>query len=290
MKLAITGATGFVFSKLRQILSKKHQLFLMGYDEGIDIVNKNVIEEAISSTAAETILHFAAYTNVDEAERQKKLGEYSPVWKINVQGTENIAKYAKKYNKKLIHISTDMVFGGIEQELYHEFDQPAPINYYGITKYEAEQKVLESEANATIIRIAFPYTWEAPKEDYSRLFIKLLKEGKHFNTVADMYFAPTYIEDIAIVLQLVLERKLTGIIHCASGEKLSGYTIARQLAEYLGYDISLVQKTTRAQFFKDKAPRSKNTTLHNDTLNSLNIKLRSLKETMKEIPDSLRVK
>ncbi|HWY79884.1 MAG TPA: NAD(P)-dependent oxidoreductase [Candidatus Sulfotelmatobacter sp.] len=285
MKIAITGANGFIGTRLVSLLSKEYQIVPIGYEEGIDIVDKHAVENAIGQTDAETILHLAAYTNVDEAEKQKSLGKKSPAWQINVLGAMHVAQSAKQYNKKLIHVSTDMVFGGIEQEWYHESDTPSPVNFYGLTKYEGELKVQEADPEATILRIAYPYMWLSEKRDFARLFLQFFKEKKTFSSVSDCFYAPTYVDDIAIVLQAILEKKLPGIIHGASGEKWSGYEIALKIADTFKFDKSLVSPTTRDTFFKDRAPRSKNTALYNDTLMSLGIKLHTLEEALTEIPD-----
>lgn len=285
MKVAITGGKGFVGTRIVSLLSKEYEFIPIGHEEGVDIVNEQLVEKAIATTDADYILHLAAYTQVDEAEKQKNLGEESPAWQINVLGTKHVAESAKRNGKRLIHISTDMVFGGIEQDWYHESDKPAPVNFYGLTKYESEQRVLAAEGDATILRIAYPYTWISEKRDFVRIFLQYFKENKPFSSVADAWYAPTYIDDIATILKVIFEKKLTGIIHGASGEKLSGYEIAQKIADKFGFDKSLVSPTTRDEFFRDRAPRSKNTTMYNDTLQSLGIKLHTLDEALSEIPD-----
>lgn len=287
MTIAVSGSNGFIGGKITPLLQRKHKIIPLLREEGFDITNQDVVMDSISQINCEIILHLAAYTNVDEAEKQKIYGQDSEVWKTNVQGSANIAQAAKKFDKKLIYISTDMVFGKNEQDSYHEKDNPSPVNFYGETKLEGEKLIKNIISDATILRIAYPYTFNAEKGDYVRLFIRLLKEGKPFSSVADCYYTPTYIDDIATVINVIIERNLTGVIHGTSGEKLSGFEIAQKIADKLGFDKNLVSPTTRAEFFKDRAPRAKNTALFNDTLNQLGIKLHTLEEALDEIPQEL---
>lgn len=287
MNIAVTGYHGFIGSKLAELLSVQHQLFPMGKQENVDITKPDTIQRALEKTNTDIILHLAAYTNVDEAEKQKSMGKNSPAYQTNVIGAQNIARAAKQHGKKLIHISTDMVFGGIEQDFYHEKDMPFPVNFYGMTKFEGEQNVLASNNEAAVLRIAYPYTFLAVKRDYVRIFIQYFKEKKAFSSVADCFYTPTYIDDIATSLSVILEKNLSGILHGTSEEKLSGYEIAQKIADKFGFDKSLVTPTTRQDFFKDRAPRSKNTALANDTLHSLGIQLHTLAQALDEFPKEL---
>lgn len=287
MTIAVSGSNGFIGGKITPLLQKKHKIIPLLREEGFDITNETSVFDIISKINCEIILHLAAYTNVDEAEKQKIYGQDSEVWKTNVKGAANIAQAAKQLHKKLIYISTDMVFGKNEQDFYHEKDTPSPVNFYGQTKFEGEKQISNLLPDATILRIAYPYTFNAQKGDYVRLFIRLLKEGKPFSSVADCYYTPTYIDDIATVINIIIERNLTGVIHGTSGEKLSGFEIAKKISEKLGFDKNLVSPTTRAEFFKERAPRAKNTSLFNDTLNQLGIKLHTLDEALEEIPPEL---
>ena len=66
-------------------------------------------------------------------------------WKVNVEGTKNIVEASKSAGSFLIYISTDYVFSG-EKGCYKESDTPDPINYYGLTKLEAEEIVMQTQS------------------------------------------------------------------------------------------------------------------------------------------------
>src|SRR6185437_1834106 len=101
----------------------------------------------------------AAKVDVDGCEQDKHLGEDGEAWQINVVGTENVVAAVKATGKRLIFISTDFVFDGENPPHggYTETDTPSPINWYGQTKYEAEQRVLNEDIASCVVRIAYPY-------------------------------------------------------------------------------------------------------------------------------------
>lgn len=287
MRIGITGIHGLIGSKIAPLLAKKHTLIPLSKREGFDLLNEKSVLQGIEQNDLHYVLHLAAYTNVDEAEKQKALLLESEAWKINVLGARYVAQATSRKNIKLIHVSTDMVFGKDEKDFFDEKSTPAPVNFYGLTKYEGEKEAQKNNSSSAIVRIAYPYTFSAEKKDYVRVFLGYLKENKSFSSVADCFYTPTYIEDIAISIDAIIENDITGIIHSTSGEKLSGFEIAQIIAEKFKFDKNLVSKTTRKEFFKDRAPRAYNTALENTVLNKYGVKLHTLNETLSFMPKEL---
>ena len=147
LKLLITGASGLFGSKLAEIATGKNYEVYSGYSQDrpiygtavqFDISDKNKVEETFKKIDPEVVVHAATLTDVDKCETNKELA-----WKINVEGTKNIADAAKKSHSFLIYISTDYVFNG-EKGQYKETDITDPVNYYGLTKLKAEELVKNS--------------------------------------------------------------------------------------------------------------------------------------------------
>jgi len=216
------------------------------------------------------VLHLAAYTDVEGAEKEKNLKEESEAWKINVGGTKNLLDACRKLNKKIVYFSTDMVFSG-EKELpgkYQEEDTPDPVGFYAQTKYEAEKLVENAECPWVILRIAYPYRASFEKKEYVRFFKWLLEEGRMVNAVADHYFTPTFIDDLPFVLETIFKNNLIGKLHAGGSEVVSPYEVALKVAEVFGLNKDLITQTTRAEFFKNRAPRAYNLSLNNDKIGS----------------------
>ena len=144
MRLLITGASGLYGSKLAQLaMDRRHQVFSSdiqnqaahGTPVQLDVTNSAQVDAAFKISNPEVVVHAAALTDVDKCEQNRELA-----WKVNVEGTENIAQAAKASNAFLLYISTDYVFDG-EKGNYVETDLPSPISYYGYTKLKAEETV-----------------------------------------------------------------------------------------------------------------------------------------------------
>ncbi len=160
MKILGTGLTGLVGSRVTELLSSAYEFEFINLENGINILDKKSVFDAVSSSKAPIVIHMAAKTNVDGCELDKEKDKEilklkneknkedawikeQTAWAVNVFGTKNIIEACKAFNKKIIYISTDFVFNG-QKKSYIEDDLPDPINWYAKTKYEGEKLVQNS--------------------------------------------------------------------------------------------------------------------------------------------------
>ena len=291
MKIIGTGLSGLVGSRIVELLSANYEFEDVSRKTGTDVLNADGVYERLQKSESSVVLHLAAYTNVDEAEKEKDLGEKSQAWKINVGGTENVLSACEKLNKKIIYISTDMVFPGTKElpDKYQEDDQRGPVGFYASTKYEAEKIIEKSKCPWIILRIAYPYRANFEKKEYVRVLKWLLEEGREINAVADHYFTPTFIDDLAPVLNTLIQEKATGKFHAGGTEAVSPYIAALKVAETFDLDKNLIRETTRAEFFKDRAPRAYNLSLKNDRIEKFGVRMRSFTQGLAEIKKQLAI-
>ncbi len=288
MKILGTGLSGLVGSRIVELLPD-FEFRDLSRKYGVDVSIKEQIFEAISNSSARTILHLAAFTGVDDAEKEKSLQEKSTVWQVNVLGTKNVLEACEKFNKKIIYLSTDMVFSGDKElpDKYSENDQTGAANFYAKTKEEAEKFVEKAACPWVILRIAYPYRAKFEKEEYVRFFKRLLEEGKKLTAVCDHYFTPTFIDDLSDVIKLIIKNDLTGKFHAGGNEIVSPYEAAIKISKVFNLNKDLIEKTTREIFFKDKAPRAYNLALNNDKIEKLGIKLSTFEEGLNKIKKQL---
>lgn len=284
-KIIGTGLSGMVGSRIVELLGDQFDFEDISRKTGTDISDKNAVLKRLENSDAKYVLHLAAYTNVDEAEKEKGLKEQSSAWKVNVEGTRNVMQAAAVTGKHIIHFSTDMVFPGDKPlpEKYVETDLRGPLGWYATTKFEAEKVVESAQIPWTILRIAYPYRAQYEKKEYVRIFLTLLQEGKSITAVGDHFFTPTFIDDVAFIVQTIFLQNLTGVFHITGDETVSPYFAAKKIAEVFALDSSLVSQTTRAEFFKDRAPRAFNLSLSSGRIKSLGITLHSFEEGLREI-------
>jgi dTDP-4-dehydrorhamnose reductase len=208
-----------------------------------DVSNKELVNEAFKRVKPDVVVHAATLTDVDKCELNKELA-----WKINVEGTKNIAEAAKSTGSFLIYISTDYVFNG-EKGRYKESDKPDPINYYGLTKLNAEELV-KTQAEYFIARPSVIYgsTPAAGKVNFALWLIDTLGKGEHVKIVTDQWNTPTLNTNLAEMTLEAVERRLTGTFHLCGATRVSRYQFAELIAETFALDKSLIDPALSSQF------------------------------------------
>jgi len=284
MKILGTGLSGLVGSRIVELLEDKIEF---DFSE-IDVTDKDKITSKIRDSKALIVLHLAAKTDVDGCEKDKAQGKKGPAWQVNVIGAQNVALAAQLSGKKLIYISTDFVFDGSPKDIrgYTEEDSPDPINWYGKTKYEGELIVQSLKTPFLIVRLAYPYRVSFQRLDFVRTIINRLATRETVHAVIDHMFTPTFIDDIAEALRVLVEQNETGIFHVVGSQFLTPYKAAQIICQKFGFDESLISATTREEYFKDRAPRPEKLALLNDKIKKLGVRMRTFDEGLDEFQES----
>ncbi len=285
-KIIGTGLSGLVGSRIVELLSEKYDFSDLSLESGTDITNFAEVKGKIKKSKAEVALHLAAFTDVDRAweQRNDKKGN---CYQVNVIGTSNIAQICARYQKYLIHISTDFVFDGQKDGPYTEKDKSNPIEWYGQTKHWAEEEVKKSGPKFSIARIAFPFRAKfEPKKDIVRTIIQKLKENTLPPMFVDQKITPTFIDDIAHALAIIIQKKPTGIFHLVGSTILSPYELACQIADVFGFRKK-IQKGSLKKFLKTSPrPRGFNMGLSNQKVKKeFGIKMKTVKEALQLIKE-----
>jgi dTDP-4-dehydrorhamnose reductase len=246
MKIALTGASGLVGSRLVELLNNDFEFIALS-SKDFDIKNQDQVSSVLSSIDFDMFLHLAAYTNVDGAETNQE-----EAYAMNVKGTENIFNSVQSKGKKMIYTSTDFVFDG-KHPPYDENSKENPLSIYAKSKYDGEQLVKDT---AMIVRLAYPYraTFE-PKKDFMRVLKWFLEQGKDIKGITDSIFVPTFIDDFAFGLKYLMNNFSPEVFHLVGSESLSPYEAAKMIARKFNLNEELIQSTTYAEFFAGKAQR-----------------------------------
>lgn len=288
MKILGTGMRGLIGSRIIELLKDKYEFENLDRTSGVDITNREKILEVLMASDAKIVLHLAAKTDVDGCEKDKELAEFGDAWKINVEGTRNVSEACLKSGKKIIYVSTDFVFDGkIEEgEFYSEEDIPNPINWYAKTKYEGE-KIIQELNDWIIIRLAYPYRASFEKNDFMRVILNRLKQNQPVVAITDHIFCPTFIDDVANAIDKLLETDSRGIFHAVGGQCLTPYEAAWEIARQFNLDNALISKTTREEFFKDRAARPFRLALKNDKIGKLGVSMKTFEQGLKAMKTQL---
>lgn len=251
-KILVFGGSGLVGSKFIDLNSQIFDIKAPGTSD-VDILNKDQIAKAVEDFNPDSIVNFAAYTQVEEAEEQKGNKE-GICFQVNAIGAKNIAEVTKSFNKHLVHISTEYVFAGTKDDSpYVEEDSLHPINWYGQSKFVGEQFVLESGCRALVVRISMPFSsYYKFKTDIARFFLEQLRTGGQIKAVEDQRITPTLVNDIAYALRALLDNQTLGVYHISSKSPVTPLEFAQTLAEIFNLNYSLISSTTLAEFNKNK--------------------------------------
>lgn len=257
-KILVTGANGFVGQELVQVLAQRgHIVIATGKGPtrlveenssvryvAADITHPFELQAIIESEKPTAIVHCAAMSQVDECEQKQKEAH-----NINVEATARLVLDAEEHNCFFLFVSTDFVFDG-EKGMYTEEDDVNPISWYGQTKLEAEAIVQTAEVPWAIVRTCLVYG-NAYSHGRSTIFSWLrdnLKAGRNCKVVDDQFRTPTYVNDLAIGIALVLEQRKTGIWHISGEEVFTPYRMGLAIAELGGWDAGLMERVTAASF------------------------------------------
>lgn len=282
MNIIGTGLSGLVGSRVVELLSERHAFANLSLETGVDITNEQITHQHITASDALWVFHFAAVTDVDGAEKERELGEKSKSWQVNVDATRYVADAAKESGKRVLYISTDFVFDGTKKE-YKEEDIPHPLGWYAITKYEGE-KIVSGNPDNLIIRISNPYVAQsAVRPDFIHKIIDRLSAGLPVGAPDDQLFIPTFVDDIAHAISILIDRGARGVYHVVGSGGLSPFSVAQKIAAAFGFDQSLVSPTTFTTFFAGRAPRPRYAVLNNDKIRSLGVAMSTFDEGLAKI-------
>jgi dTDP-4-dehydrorhamnose reductase len=229
-QVLVTGLSGLIGSRFMQLYEEQYDLVNLDLTSGVDITNSEQVNSIFRESKARVIIHLAAFTDVSRAHEQNEDKEGS-CYKVNVLGTKTIAEAASKSGKFLIHISTDYVFDGTKETPYEEVDTPHPIEWYGQTKYWAEQAVLNSQEKSVILRLAFPYQSHPKRPDFLAKIIDKLNNNSLPPAFTDHVITPTFADDVSKVFDYCIKNQPTGLYHMTGSTHSSDYDIALMIKE-----------------------------------------------------------
>jgi dTDP-4-dehydrorhamnose reductase len=259
MKVLITGANGLLGQHLTKLLlHKNYQVVATSRGESrlpfqpspnysyraMDVANAMETFAVMSDEKPDVVVHAAAMTQVDDCELRPLQCE-----RINVQGTSQIITDAEAFSSHFIFISTDFVFDG-EQGNYAEEDDTKPISLYGFSKLQAESVVQVSTIPFAIVRTCLVYgnLLKGTRSNIVSWVKESLEQGKTIQVVSDQVRTPTYVEDLAKGIALIIEKKATGIYHISGKDWLTPYDMALKTAHKYQLDAAKIVKVDASTF------------------------------------------
>lgn len=264
MKILITGGKGMLGRTLARRLAG-HEVTIADLPE-CDITDRKSVAAVFCEADPDVVIHAAAMTNVDGCEANRELA-----FKVNGDGTRNVAIASAAMNARLIAVSTDYVFSG-ELEPgrtgWTEDDSPRPRTVYGASKHAGEYLIGQLYPEAVIMRIAWLYGAGGPS--FVHTMAKLLsQDGEPVKVVNDQFGNPTSCDAVADAVAFVLMNpSIEGIVHATCEGRASWYDLACELKGLVpSLKRDLVACTTAE--FPRPAPRPADSSLEKGVLKLL---------------------
>ena len=232
----VIGYKGMLGSEICRQLTENNIQFVRS-DVDVDITDIEALDQFAKCWAVTWIINCAAYTAVDKAESDIELAH-----KLNVEGPVNIAKIAKKYGAKLIHISTDYVFDGTGDTPRTEDMPVAPIGVYGVTKAKGEEAVRNNTDKYYILRTAWLYGWAGKNFVYT--MIRAMNTHDAVKVVNDQKGTPTFAGDLAkVILQIIDDKTVSyGTYHVTDLGEITWWDFTNEIKKQ-GIEAGWINET-----------------------------------------------
>lgn len=276
MRVGIIGAAGQVGSEFVKRLPAGD---LVLWDRKIlDICVPEQIDDVLGDSECDVVVNLAAFHNTNACEK-----EQTKAYAVNATGAYNVAKAAAEYGLKLVHISTDYVFGQDEDRSvpYVESSRVGPINVYGASKVAGEQMVRASCSNHLIVRTSslFGVTTSGKGWTFPEMIVNNARAGKPLKVVTDQVMSPTYTYDLVAKILELLEKGATETVHVSNGGECSWHEFASRTLEVVGMDYPIAECTSDA--FPSPARRPSYSAMSSERMENVGV------ESMRHWADAL---
>lgn len=216
--VAVTGAAGMLGQEVCRTSPRWVDLAALTRADA-DLTDPDETSTVLRAAEPDTVIHCAAYTDVDGATRDPEGARRG-----NVLATRNVARVCAELGARLIHLSTDYVFDGASDHPCVESTRPSPINVYGRTKLEAEH---EAAAVSQHLIVRTQWLFGPGGRNFVEAILDLARAGKALRVVQNEYGHPTYTPDLAVGLWRLVETGVEGILHMTNQGTCSRLEFAR---------------------------------------------------------------
>ena len=223
------------------------------------------------------VINAIGLSNIEKCESDPHLAR-----RLNVDTAVIIAKVCNDYGVPFVHISTDQLFSG-NDKLMGEDAQLCPVNIYGKTKAEAENRVLEQNQDALVVRTNF-YCWGTGyRQSFSDWIIQSLRSGGVLTLFEDIFYTPILAQDLVVAVHALLDLKATGVYNIVGDSRLSKYEFGINLSREFNLDANLIKRSLISNF-SELALRPRDMSLNNQkTVNAIGRSLGSVEQHLADL-------
>ena len=214
MKIVILGSGGRLGAALLREYRDKFDVAGFNHTQ-LNLSDLGAVRDKLRNIRFDILINAAGFTKVDLCETQP-----DRAFLINAEAPRVVAEICYEKNARLIHFSTDYVFGGDRREPYTEEDQANPISVYGESKLAGENNVLAAKSQNLVVRVSWVFGPDRPS--FIDAMIQQAQENDEVDAVADKFSTPSYTLDIAAMLPQFFDANVEGgILHFANAGQCS---------------------------------------------------------------------
>ncbi len=245
-RMLVAGAGGMTGSALtRQARDAGWSVTALSRTE-LDITDPAAVDDAIRRAVPDVVVNAAAYTAVDDAEREKVTA-----MSVNRDGAGNLARASAQAEAIIVHISTDYVFDGSSTRPYVPDDTVGPLSVYGQSKLAGEEAVRLYNPNHVVVRSSWVYSDTGT--NFVTTMLRLARGCQPVRVVDDQYGSPTSAQDLAGALLRVAAvttdgNPARGTYHFSNSGVTSWCGFAKAIFEELFDDPPAVHPINTADF------------------------------------------
>ena len=230
-RVLVLGAAGMLGQDMVRVLADAGWEVVAADRARVDILDRASVRAA--AHGVQVVVNCAAYTDVDGAESDERAARA-----VNATGPELIAGVCRDLGIRMVHVSTDYVFDGEGTAPYPEDHETSPLGAYGRTKAEGERAVLDSGADALVVRTAWLYG--AGGGCFPRTIARLARERGRVSVVDDQRGQPTWTVDLATFVTGLLAASVpAGIYHGTASGACSWFEFALAVVRAAGIDAEV---------------------------------------------------
>lgn len=226
MRILVLGGSGQLGTALRRELSAQHELMAPASAD-VNLRDATSMRNAVERARPDVVVNAAAYTRVDDAEKEPELA-----YAINATAPGVLAGAAQSSGARFLHVSTDYVFDGGGGAPYLPSSAVAPLNVYGASKLAGEGAVMSACVRATVIRTAWVHSGGGT--NFIATAVRVLRSGKSMRVVDDQVGTPTSAAHLATAIaHLIGKPDVTGVLHFTDAGVASWFDVATCVLETL---------------------------------------------------------
>jgi dTDP-4-dehydrorhamnose reductase len=234
MRVLLTGANGQLGRALQASCPPDCQFVARGHD-ALDITDAAALGAMLDGDAFHAVINAAAYTDVEAAERAS-----ADAFRINGAAPGALAEACSGRGLHLVHVSTDFVFDGAKTTPYTVQDEPRPLNAYGASKLEGEQRVLSLlPDDACVVRTSWLHG--AHGTNFVTKVLQRMKTADTLRVVTDEVGSPTAVGSLAPALWQCALQRIKDIQHWSDAGAVTRYEFATEIARQ-AHERGLIDK------------------------------------------------